>query len=85
LSKGDPGLFGLYLAMRDSDLFENADPGQRPRWVLVGPPPGSCTVQHAAYDPETYEIICLPEELISPEVVEQLWGAQLLPAVLGLS
>jgi hypothetical protein len=85
LSEGDPGLFGLYLAMRQSDLFENADPGQRPRWVLAGPPPGTCTVQHAAYDPETYEIVCLPEESISPEVVDQLWKAQLLRAVLGTS
>jgi hypothetical protein len=85
LSEGDAGLFGLYLAMRDSDLFQNADPGQRPRWLLSGPPPGACAVQHAAYDPETYEIICLPEESISPEVVEQLWEAQLLRAVLRSS
>jgi hypothetical protein len=85
LAEGDPGLFGLYLAMQESDLFKNADPGQRPRWVLAGPPPGTCTVQHAAYDPETYEIVCLPEESISPEVVDQLWKAQLLRAVLGTS
>jgi len=30
LAEGDPGLFGLYMAMRDrSDLFANADPGKR--------------------------------------------------------
>lgn len=34
LTDGDPGLFGLYLAMRHHpDLFENVDPGQRPRDV----------------------------------------------------
>lgn len=85
LVEGDPGLFGLYLAMRDSDLFENADPGQRPRWVLAAPPPGTCTAQHPAYDPETYEILCLSGESIPPELVQQLWEAQLLRAVLGLS
>jgi hypothetical protein len=85
LAEGDPGLFGLYLAMRESDRFENADPGQRPRWVLAGPPPGTCTAQHAVYDPETYEVLCLPGESISADVVEQLWEAQLLQAVLGSS
>ncbi|HIQ02026.1 MAG TPA: hypothetical protein EYH30_07845, partial [Anaerolineales bacterium] len=34
LAEGDPGLFGLYLAMRErTDLFRNVDPGKRPRWV----------------------------------------------------
>lgn len=81
LTQGDPGLFGLYLAMRGSDLFGNADPGKRPRWVLAGPPPGTCTPQYAAYDPESYEIVCLPGAPISAQVVEQLWETQLLRAV----
>jgi hypothetical protein len=82
LTEGDPGLFGLYLAIREhAELFENADPGKRPRWVLVGPPPGSCTAQHAAYDPETYEVICFPDQPISPETVERLWDLELLKAV----
>lgn len=68
LTKGDPGFFGLYLAMREhAELSENADPGKRSRWVLAGPPPGFCTAQHAAYDPETYEIICFPDRPIPPE------------------
>jgi len=83
LTEGDPGIFGLYLAMRNHpDLFENADPGKRPRWVLAGPPPGSCTPQHAAYDLETYQVLCLPGEPVPPETVGRLWGLGLLKAVL---
>lgn len=82
LAAGDPGLFSLYLAMRDrSDLFANADPGQRPRWVLAGPPPGTCAPRYAAYDPETYEILCLPEQPAAPEAVKRLWDLGLLRMV----
>ena len=81
LAEGDPGLFGLYLAMRDRpNLFENADPGQRPRWLLAGAPPGSCTPRHAAYDPETYEVLCLPDQPALPEAVQRLWALGLLRA-----
>ncbi len=83
LAEGAPGLFGLYLALCDrSALFENADPGKRPRWILAAPPPGSCTPQHAAYDPETYEVLCLPDEPIPSEVIGRLWDMGLLRAVL---
>lgn len=82
---GDPGLFGLYLAMRESAVFENADPGQRPRWVLAGPPPGTCTPHYAAYDPETYEVLCIPGHETSPEAVQRLWETDLLRAVVGAS
>lgn len=82
LTEGDPGLFGLYLAMRDHpDLFANADPGQRPRWVLAGPPPGAFTPRYAAYDAATYEMLCLPGEMAAPDVVKRLWGLDLLQAV----
>jgi hypothetical protein len=83
LSDGDRGLFGLYLAMRERPhLFRNVDPRQRPRWVLAGPPPGSCVPRHAAYDPETYEVLCLPGQPIPPETVQRLWDLGLLRAVL---
>ena len=85
LAKGDPGLFGLYLAMRESDLFENADSGQRPRWDLAAPPPGPCVAARAAYDPESYEVLCLPEVSVPQEVVERLWQVQLLRVVIGSS
>lgn len=82
LAKGDPGLFGLYLAMRQrDDLFANADPGQRPRWELAGPPPGPFTPRHAAYDPESYEVLCLPDRPVSQETVKRLWELELLQAV----
>ena len=83
LVEGDPGLFGLYLAMRERpDLFENSDPGKRPRWVLAGPPPGAFTPHYTAYDPETYEVLCLPGEPASPEAARRLWDLGLLKAVL---
>jgi len=82
LAEGDPGLFGLYLAMRErTDLFRNVDPGKRPRWVLAGPPPGPCTPRRAAYDPQTYKVLCLPDQLIPPETVKRLWDLGLLRAV----
>jgi len=82
LAAGDAGLFGLYLAMREHlELFENADPGQRPRWRLIGPPPGCCTATCAAYDPESYVVFCLPDEALQPETVQRLWEVGLLPAV----
>jgi hypothetical protein len=82
LVDGDSGLFGLYLAMRQrDDLFKNTDPGQRPRWVLAGPPPGPFTPRYAAYDPDTYEVLCMPGATASPEVARQLWDLQLLQAV----
>jgi hypothetical protein len=82
LPEGDASLFGLYLAMRQRpNLFANADPGQRPRWVLAGPPPGSFTPRYTAYDPETYQVLCLPGEPVSPDVVKRLWELDLLQAV----
>jgi len=82
LAKGDPGLFGLYLVMRQHpELFNNVDPELRPRWVLAGPPPGPFTPRHAAYDSDTYEILCLPDQPASPEIVRRLWDLELLRAV----
>jgi hypothetical protein len=82
LAEGDPGLFGLYLAMRERpELFQNADRGKRPRWVLAGAPPGPHPSRHAAYDPETYEILCLPGEDMPPEAIHRLWELELLGAV----
>ena len=82
LADGDPGLFGLYLAMRQrDDLFANADPGQRPRWARAGPPSGSFTPRFAAYDPQTYEVLCLADQAASPQTVQRLWELDLLQAV----
>lgn len=78
----DPGLFGLYLALRDHpQLFANADPGQRPRWVLTGPPPGLAKARYAAYDPETYQVLCEPEETITEDVAKRLWKLELFGTI----
>ena len=83
LAEGDGGLFGLYLDMRQHpELFNNVDPGLRPRWVLTGPPPGPFTPRHAAYDPQTYEVLCLPGQPAPSEAVRRLWDLGLLKAVL---
>lgn len=79
---GDAGLFGLYLALQQRpEVFGNTEPGKRPLWKIVGPPPGSFVPQHAAYDPESYEILCMPGETTQAEVVARLWETELLTAV----
>lgn len=83
LTDGDPGLFGLYLVLKDRpDLFTNADPGLSPRWVLADPPPGELMPSHAAYDPGTYEVVCRPGIAAGPETVRRLWELGLLRAVI---
>ncbi len=82
LAEGDAGLFGLYIALRQHPkLFGHVDPEPRPRWFLAGPPAGAFTPRHAAYDPNTYEVLCLPDQPASPETVQRLWNLGLLRAV----
>jgi hypothetical protein len=79
---GDAGLFGLYLGLRDCPgLFANADPGQRPRWVLAGPPPGPAVASYAAYDPDTHCVLCEPDETPDEDVARRLWELDLFRAV----
>lgn len=81
-SAGIPGRFGVALALQERpDLFRNVDTAPNPRWVLAGPPPGPYTARHAAYDPDSYELLCEPGELLSQETVERLWALDLLSAV----
>jgi hypothetical protein len=82
VQEGDPSLFGLYLAMQSRPgIFANADPGQRPRWLLVGPPPGPATAHYAAYDPESYCVLCEPGEKIEVNTAKRLWELNLFPAI----
>lgn len=82
LPEGDPSLFGLYVAMQERpSLFAKTGLDRRPRWTLSGPPPGEFTPRYAAYDPETYEILCLPGQPATSETVERLWKVGLLEAV----
>ena len=79
---GDAALFGLYLALDHyPHWFTNTQPGKRPLWHLAGPPPGPFTPRFAAYDPDSYEILCLPGEEAQPATVSRLWEAGLLAAV----
>jgi len=83
LAEGDPSLFGLYLALRARpDLFINVSPGQRPSWTVAGPPPGGFIPRYAAYDPNTYEILCLPGQRTDENIVQRLWKLDLLRVVI---
>lgn len=83
LPDGDPGLFGLYLAIRQRpDLIENADAGQHPRWIVAGPPAGGFVAERAAYDPDTYEVLCLPDQPVSENTGRRLLELDLLRAVI---
>jgi hypothetical protein len=82
VTEGDAGLFGLYLGMRDrTDLFANADPGQRPRWVLAGPPPGPVVARYATYDPDTHCVLCEQGEAVGENVGQRLWKLNLFRVV----
>jgi hypothetical protein len=79
---GASSLFGLDLAMHaHPDLFTNIDPGAGPRWILAGPPPGPYTARQAAYDPESYQLLCEPGDLLPEEVVHRLWALDLLDVI----
>ncbi len=83
LSRGAPGLFGLELALRQHpELFKYVSSQQPSGWVLAGPPPGSFKANCAAYDPETYDVLCQAGDSVPPEVVAKLWASRLLGAVL---
>lgn len=85
ITKGEVGTFGLLLAMRQrSDLFANVGSAEDPRWRIVRPPtplPRRLVPRHAAYDPKTYEILCLPGVPISTQVERRLRELDLLQAV----
>lgn len=81
LPEDDAHLFGLYLALRQHrDLFQNTST-QRPLWKLAGSPP-PVTPRHAAYDPDTYHILCVPGELVLLPAARRLWEIGLLAAIL---
>lgn len=78
--------FGLVLSMRERrDLFTNVGTFSHPRWTLAGPPPMPFVAQRAAFDPDTYEILCVAGEVLSFTVARRLWDTGLLREVLGSS
>lgn len=83
LPEGPAGIFGLTLAMRERpDLFTVRNVGPRSRWSLAGPPPGDYTARLAAYDPNTYDVLCEPGEMLAPDTVQRLWELDLLRVIL---
>jgi hypothetical protein len=78
-------LFGLLGAMSEhSELFKNVGAPMWPRWALAGPPPARMVARHAAYDPETYEVLCTPGETLTRIAAQRLWDTGLLRLVLSL-
>jgi hypothetical protein len=78
---GDAALFGLYAALLDRPHIFCASPAPDPLWSLAGPPPGGFTPRCAAYDPETYRVLCLPGQHADAGAVSGLWRHGLLRAV----
>ena len=84
VAAGAAGLFGLALSLQEHpDLFANVDAGVRPRWVLSGAPSGDYTARLAAYDPETWDVLCEPGDALDAATVQRLWSLGLLPVVLA--
>ncbi len=82
-SQGDAGLFGLALGLSQRpDLFLNIDAETRPRYSLVAPPPGDYIARNAAFDPQTYGLLCEVGDTLTPETVQRLWELGLLSTVI---
>lgn len=85
---GEAGRLGLSLALSERpDLFANVAEGPRARWVLchppLGDPEGDYVARLAAYDPETWEVLCEPGDTLPWETVERLWALDLLRTVVS--
>lgn len=82
LAAGPGWRFGLFrTVMAHPAFFRKLDRKPEPLWTLAGPPPGRWIARHAAYDPETFKILCAPWEVISPEAAQRLWVCGLFRAV----
>lgn len=81
LPDGDQGLFGLYIALgQRPGLFKTAAGDQGLCWALCGDPPGGCMAEHAAYDPDTYEVLCLPHHPVGDKAARRLLELNLVEA-----
>jgi hypothetical protein len=82
LSAGPIERFGLLRTLlAHPALFQKVSANPEPLWTLSGPPPGRWIARHAAYDPETFEVLCAPWEAINPEAAQRLWDCHLFRAV----
>jgi hypothetical protein len=76
--------FGLLVAVRErSELFDEVGSMPRPQWQLKCPPPMQMIATNAVYEPKTYEVLCMPGDMLSASVVQRLWDLDLLRAALG--
>jgi len=79
-----PARFGWVLAMEEHpELFVRVATLPKSRWALAGPPPIPLVARHAAYDPETYEVLCTAGSRLVAETARRLWDCGLLYAALG--
>jgi hypothetical protein len=82
LPEGPPGLFGLLRTLlAHPALFQKVEMNLEPLWTLAGPPPGRWIARHAAYDPETFKVLCMPWEVIDLDAAQRLWECHLFRAV----
>ncbi len=82
VSKGPAGRFGLLQTLSSHPaLFRRVEVKPEPLWALAGPPPGRWVARHAAYDPETFEVLCEPWDVIGSEAAQRLWDCHLFRAV----
>ena len=77
--------FGWALALEERpDTFARLSTIPPTRWMLAGPPPVRLIARHAAYDPESYVVLCTPGDTLSAATARQLWDCGLLYAALGM-
>ena len=76
--------FGWALALEErADTFTRVSTLPQSRWALAGPPPLPLVARFAAYDPESYVVLCTPGDTLSAAVARRLWDFGLLYAALG--
>jgi hypothetical protein len=79
-----PERFGWALALEERpDTFARVSTMPL-RWMLAGPPPVRLIARYAAYDPESYVVLCTPGDTLSAEAARQLWDCGLLYAAVGM-
>lgn len=75
----DGDLFSLYIElMGHPETFQLVEDRSPVCWVLYGSPLGKHKLRFAAYDPGTYQVLCLPDRPASEENIKRLFSLGLL-------
>jgi len=75
----DCDLFGLCAELiRHPDKFRLVADRTPACWELCGAPLGEHTLRFSAYDPDTYQVLCLPDRPTSEENIKRLFSLGLL-------